>query len=259
MDLQTIIRDLKVRILGIQGSPVKTPNNTEYMLEEALKSAEAVAPGRVETEMIRLYELDIRECTGCDTCMRWVNKAQKQFGHDVTPVPMERIGREYNCSIEDDMVMVRRKMLETDGLVVAVPVYIATMPSRLKMWIDRSRTFIHDFRIRGRPCGCMSVAFYRNTGQDTTIQDVARSLMSMGYRPVSRGANTVSTLEGTGIPIKETRLAVSKDELGMYAVRTVGRKVALAALERKAGLAVLREVLGSELDKGVPVIVPGSR
>lgn len=45
----------------------------------------------------------------------------------------------------------------------------------------------------------------------------------------------------------------------MYAVRSVGRKVAMAALERKAGLAVLREVLVSELDRGVPVIVPGSR
>ena len=259
MDLQTIISDLKVKILGIQGSPVKPPNNTEYMLEEALKAAEAVAPGRVETEMIRLYELDIRECTGCDTCMRWVNKLQREVGFDVMPVPMEKIGREYNCSVKDDMVIVRRKMLETDGLIISVPVYIATMPSRVKMWIDRSRTFIHDFRMMGRPAGVMSVAFYRNTGQDTTIQDVARSLMSMGYRPVSRGANTVSTLEGSGIPIRETRLAVSKDEMGMHAVRTVGRKVGMAALERKAGLAVLREVLGSELDRGVAVIVPGSR
>lgn len=259
MDLKSIISDMKVKILGLQISPVKPPNNTEYMLEEALKAAEAVAPGRVETEIIRLYELDIKECIGCDACLRRIHKAQKEYGFDRMPVPMEKIGRDYNCVIKDDMELVIRKQLETDALIVSVPVYVVTMPSRAKMWIDRCRTFMHDFRIMGRPCGSMNVAFYRNAGQDTTRQDLNRSLTIMGYRPVGFGAGTVSTLEGTGMPIKEERLSVSRDQRGMYTVRTIGRKVAIAALERRAGQAVLREVIGSELDKGVPVKIPGAR
>ena len=61
------------------------------------------------------------------------------------------------------------------------------------------------------------------------------ALLAIGLTVVAFGASTVSTREGAGMPIRETRFAVREDELGMTAVKGVGSQVAQAALQMKAG------------------------
>jgi multimeric flavodoxin WrbA len=152
-------------------------------------------------------------------------------GFDVVPVPIEG----YNCSIKDDMEILHRKMLDADGILLAAPVYIASMPGQMKTFIDRCRTFVHDFRLRGKVAAPLTVAFFRNAGEDTTLQMMGLSLLAIGLTVVSFGASAVSTREGLGILVRENRFAVSEDIMGMTVMQSAASQVAQAALQMKAG------------------------
>jgi multimeric flavodoxin WrbA len=220
--------DLKVKILGIVGTPIKQ-GNCQHYLEQALQVAESVGP--VETELVHLKDFRIEYCIGCESCLRRVHRLQKKVGFDVVPVPITG----YNCSIKDDMEILHQKMLEADGVLLAAPVYIASIPGQMKTFIDRCRTFVHDFRLRGKVAAPLTVAFFRNAGEDTTLQMMALSLLAIGLTVVSFGASAVSTREGLGILVRETRYAVTEDIMGMTVMRSAASQVAQAALQMKAG------------------------
>ncbi len=226
--------DFKVKILGIVGTPIKD-GNCQYLLEQALQVAES--GGQATTELIHLKDYRIEYCIGCEMCLRRVHKVQKEVGYHVVPVPVE----EYNCSIKDDMRVIHEKMLDADAILLAAPVYIATIPGQVKTFIDRCRTFVHDFRLRGKVAAPLTVAFYRNAGEDTALQTMTLSLLAMGLTQVSFGASAVSTREGMGIPIRETRFAVKEDLVGMTMMNMAATQVVQAAVQMKAGKLALEE------------------
>ncbi len=226
--------DLKVKILGIVGTPIKD-GNCQYLLEQGLQIVES--EGRATTELIHLQDYRIEYCAGCEACLRRVHKVQKDVGFDVVPVPVE----DYNCSIKDDMEIIHKKMLEADGILLAAPVYIATIPGQMKTFIDRCRTFVHDFRLRGKVAAPLTVAFFRNAGEDTALQILTLSLLALGLTQVWVGASAVSTKDGLGIPIRETRHAVKKDPVGMTLMSMAAREVVRTALQLKAGKRALEE------------------
>jgi multimeric flavodoxin WrbA len=223
-----MLNDLKVKILGIVGTPIKN-GNCQYFLEQALQVAESI--GHVETELIHLKDYRIDYCIGCEGCLRSVHKMQKKVGFDIVPVPIEG----YNCTIKDDMEILHQKMLDADGILLAAPVYIASIPGQVKTFIDRCRTFVHDFRLRGKVAAPLTVAFYRNAGEDTTLQLMILSLLAIGLTVVNFGASAVSTQEGLGILVRNTRFAVKEDIMGMTAMRSAATQVAQAAIQMKAG------------------------
>ena len=226
--------NLEVKILGVVGTPIKN-GNCQYLLEQALRAAESVGP--VRTELVHLKDYRIEYCLGCEQCLRRVHKKQQQVGFDVVPVPIEG----YNCTIKDDMEILHRKLLEADGVILAAPVYIASMPGQMKTFIDRCRTFVHDYRLRGKVASPMTVGFFRNAGEDTTLQAMSLSLLAIGLSVVTFGASAVSTAEGLGIPIRDTRFAVQKDLAGMVAMRAAASQVAQSALRIKAGKMALEQ------------------
>lgn len=243
------VDDLRVKILGIVGTPIKD-GNCQYILHEALRVAEE--QGFVETELIHLQDYRIDYCIGCEGCLRRVHQKQKEVGFDIIPVPV----KEYNCGIKDDMEIIHKKMLEADGIILAAPVYIGTVPGQVKTFIDRCRTFVHDYRLRGKVAAPLTVAFYRNAGEDTTLQIMTLSLLAISLSVVAIGASTVSTREGNGTLIRDTRFAVKEDWLGMTAVRGVGSQIAQAALQIKAGKMVLAEA-GIKTKSEASFPVPG--
>ncbi len=223
-----MLDDMKIKILGIVGTPIKK-GNCQYLLEQALEAAQSM--GHVETELIHLQDYQIDYCIGCEGCLRRVHRLQKKVGFDIVPVPIEG----YNCTIKDDMEIIHQKMLEADGILLAAPVYIASIPGQLKTFIDRCRTFVHDFRLRGKVAAPLTVAFYRNAGEDTTLQLMGLSLLAIGLTVVSFGASAVSTREGLGILVRDTRYAVKEDIMGMTVMRSAATQVAQAAIQMKAG------------------------
>lgn len=241
--------DLSVKILGIVASPIRE-GNTHFLVEEALKAARG--EGEVETELLNLQDYRIEPCNGCDGCMRRIHKVQREVGLDVVPVPM----KSYNCGIKDDMEIIHQKLLESDGIIVGTPVYIASIPGQLKIFIDRCRTFVHDYRLRDKAAGSITVAFYRSAGQDTTLNLMNLSLLALGCTLVSIGASTVSSKEGTGAPIKETRFAAELDAFGMITVRAVASQVTQTAIKLKVGKQAL-EAAGSPLRGRAAFEIPG--
>ena len=227
-------KNLKIKILGIAGTPIKN-GNCQYQLQEALKLAEAT--GQALTELVHLGDYKINFCIGCDKCLRKVHKIQAEAGFNVSPVPV----REYNCSIKDGMQELHQKMLDADAIILMSPVYIASIPGQVKTFIDRCRTFVHDFRLQDKVATAMTIGFFRNAGQDTALALMRTSLSALGLNVVSYGSAAVSTKDGLGVPIRETRFAVKEDFAGAVMMDLAVKKLVRTAMHIKAGKMVLEK------------------
>ncbi|MFC2063371.1 flavodoxin family protein, partial [Chloroflexota bacterium] len=84
-----------MKVIGIIGSPRKG-GNTEIVTRHAL---EAVAAEGIDTEVVRLCELEIKGCNACGVCEK-----------------------EENCPINDDLLVVYNKMKAADAIILASPV-----------------------------------------------------------------------------------------------------------------------------------------
>ena len=103
-----------MNILVLNGSPKGERSNT-------LKLAKAFLEGftqtqSADTDIVDIYKLNIRECLGCFAC--WSKTPGK-------------------CAITDDMTDVLEKLLRADVVIWSFPLYYFSLPSRLKMVIDR--------------------------------------------------------------------------------------------------------------------------
>jgi len=234
MERKMATQKINVKILGIVGTPIKN-GNCQYQLETALKQAEAT--GQATTEIVHLRDYKLSFCIGCDKCMRKIHKIQAQVGYDVFPVPVDG----YNCSINDGMDVLHRKMVEADAIILMAPVYIASIPGQVKTFIDRCRTFVHDFRLQDKVAAAMTVGFFRNAGQDTALDLMRTSLSALGLNVVSFGAASVSTRDGLGVPIRETRFAVQEDLAGSVMMNIAVKRLVRMAVLIKAGKLALEE------------------
>lgn len=70
-----------------------------------------------EVEIIRLMDLTIKPCTGCEACA--VRRSK---------------GLDMQCVIKDDhMDFLLGKLLQCDALILSTPVYVLTLPGLLKV------------------------------------------------------------------------------------------------------------------------------
>lgn len=100
-----------MKIVGIQGSPRKA-GNTDILLSVALEEAEK---NGVRTEKIPLGEKTIAPCDACVGCIK--------------------TGK---CVIDDDAQEIYEKMVESNGIIWATPVYFWSMTSHAKTLMDRT-------------------------------------------------------------------------------------------------------------------------
>ncbi len=99
-----------MKVLIINGSP--RPNgNTTVAVDEMVKVFEAEG---VETEVVRVGNMDIRGCIACNSC--------------------EETGK---CVFDDVVNELAQKFEAADGLVVASPVYFASANATLVACLDR--------------------------------------------------------------------------------------------------------------------------
>ena len=93
--------------------------NSEILLKEALMGTEKASGA--EVEIIRLMDLTIKPCTGCEACA--VRRSK---------------GLDMQCVIKDDhMDFLLGKLLQCDALILSTPVYVLTPPGFLKVVGDR--------------------------------------------------------------------------------------------------------------------------
>lgn len=99
-----------MKVLLINGSPRKDGNIT-IALDEMVKVFESEG---VETEVVQIGNMDIRGCIACNTC---ATKGQ--------------------CVFDDVVNELAPKFEESDGLVIASPVYYASANATLIACLDR--------------------------------------------------------------------------------------------------------------------------
>ena len=100
-----------MKVIGFNGSP-RERGNTEFLVKTAL---DQLRKQGFETELIRLGDKNIEQCSGCYSCV-----ANKE------------------CSITDDFAQIFQKMIEADGIILGSPVYHASIPPKLKALLDRA-------------------------------------------------------------------------------------------------------------------------
>lgn len=193
----------KLKIIAVACSPRKG-KTTAAGLSVCLEAARAVAPERIETELIELAGLQI--------------PAGLAAG-----VPLEP-------GEQDDFPPVAEKLADprTAGIIVGTPVYFANMTALCKAFLDRCMMFRkNNFALSGKVAGVLAVGGVRNGGQELAIHSVQAALLCQEVILVGDGRPTGhfgATLWNPGTD------DLSQDEFGLATARNLGRRVAEVAL-----------------------------
>ena len=115
------------------GSPCKS-GSTAILAREAERGLKEQG---IETEIIFLNDRKIRGCQACYYCKK----------NDVAA-----------CAVEDDMQKIHQLISESDGVIVATPIYFAGVTSQTKAWLDRLFPYI-GMDLRPKLPGSKKVSF----------------------------------------------------------------------------------------------------
>jgi multimeric flavodoxin WrbA len=124
------------RILLVAGSP-RRGGNSDALLDAC---AAGVRDAGGEVDLLVVSEAGIGPCTGCNGC-----------------------SKDGCCIVEDGMQPVYARIDAADAIVVATPVYFATVPAVLKAFYDRCQPYwarryvLHEPVARRRPAGLLVV------------------------------------------------------------------------------------------------------
>lgn len=91
-------------------------NRIVSLIEKQLLSIADKENIALEAEKIQLGHLDIRTCCGCRACF---DKGEEK------------------CPLKDDLLVIRDKIHQADGILAASPVYVEDANGIMKNWIDR--------------------------------------------------------------------------------------------------------------------------
>jgi multimeric flavodoxin WrbA len=195
-----------MKIIGVSCSPRKGKTSF-YALDQCLQAVKETWP-ELDTALWELADLKFGGCLSCGQCAKGLK-----------------------CSQEDDFGPIVAGLADPEviGLIVATPVYLGTMTSQCKAFLDRCVPLRRNgFLLRNKVGGVIAVGGVRNGGQDLTIQAVHASMLVQDMVIVSDGQPTAH-FGGTvwsGHPE-----GVSNDSFGLTTARNLGKRVAEVALK----------------------------
>ena len=154
------------KVLILSGSPRKG-GNSDILCDEFMRGA--IESGN-DVEKIRVAEKKIDFCSGCYYC-------QKSGGL---------------CAKKDDMAEVLQKIIDTDVLVLASPVYFYSIDAQLKALIDR--TVARWTEVKNKEF------YYIVTCADEEKESQERTIECFrGYADCVEGAVEKGIIYGTGV------------------------------------------------------------
>lgn len=186
-----------MKILGISASPRKEESQTLFLLKEAILATQELG---ALTELVELPDLKIEFCLACEHC-------HKKKG----------------CIINDDVFALLDKLLVSDGVIFASPVYIRQVTASLKAVMDRSSHFIHCQRLLGKYVGCIVTS---GSGRGKEVLDYIKDYV------ITCGAQYVG-----GISSKAPVTKTVKEQ-----TRSFGQKLVKAIKEREEYPEQLKEI-----------------
>ena len=152
-------------VLILSGSPRKG-GNSDLLCDQFMLGAKEAGN---QAEKIFLGDKEINYCIACDTCKR---------NGDI-------------CDQDDDMAEILNKMITSDVIVMATPVYFYTMDAQMKTLIDR--TYSRYMEIRNKDF------YFIVTAAVTRKQALERTIEGFrGFTSVLSGSKEKGIVYGTG-------------------------------------------------------------
>ena len=107
---------MSLKIVAYMGSP-RSGGLCSQFAESALKGA---ASAGAEVKQVNLVKCTIKHCTGCHSCV---------YNNHELPIGI--------CPLKDDMAGLLQEYLQSDGYIMACPVYDFTVTAIMKAFIER--------------------------------------------------------------------------------------------------------------------------
>jgi len=200
-----------MKIIGINCSPRKG-QTTQKGLEICFKAVHNES-GNIATDIIELAGLDIRGCLGCGYCNNHLKCKQEDDFNLLIPV----LGDE-----------------EVAGIIIGTPVYLGTMTSQCKAFLDRTVVLARNGKLlRNKVGGVLAVGGVRNGGQELTIQAVQAAMFC--HDMVCVGGGTKAAHFGA-VLVSDEQKGIECDELGIETAKDIGRRVANLAISFKTSM-----------------------
>ncbi len=141
------------KIVGISFSPRRF-GNCEISIKEIINNI----PEEVNFDFIHIHKFNIKPCKACYSCL---------FGDG-------------KCPIDDDFMEVFEKIINADGLILAVPSYFLGPNSSFKLFIDRFLiSYAYFDKLYNKPTVLLTLAGVENGGEgytDLALKSTARVL-----------------------------------------------------------------------------------
>ncbi len=109
-----------MKLLALIGG--RKNSSSEAMAKLALQGAKERGGDAVEVTAVRLLDLEILPCTGCNACVDGLLSGSG-------------VG---NCVRKDDFQWLTEQIMEADGIIVSLPIFEKTVPGYFKDLCDRS-------------------------------------------------------------------------------------------------------------------------
>ncbi len=146
-----------------------SPNDEGITCTAAKKAAEGIAEVGKKTEVIKLNSLKINRCLVCGTGYGICN----QQGH--------------KCIQNDDLNMLRERLIESDGVVLVTPVYYGEMSEPMKAFLDRVRRCEgKSGRLGGKKCIVIACAGGSGNGAADCLVQMDRYCKNVGMEVCDR-------------------------------------------------------------------------
>jgi multimeric flavodoxin WrbA len=195
-----------IRIVGVSCSPRKG-KTTRYALERSLDAISGAHP-EMETQIIDLAESKVAGCLSCGHCTKVLECSQKDDFNELVPL------------LSDPAL---------GGIIVATPVYLGSMSSQCKAFLDRCVMFRRNgFMFRNKVGGAIAVGGVRNGGQTATMQDIHSTMLVQDMIVVGDGSPGAHFGGGMWSGSPE---GVEGDDVGIKTVQALGLRVAELALK----------------------------
>lgn len=194
------LKGFTMNIIAINTSPRKG-KSTYFALNECLKAINDYNKN-IKTELIELGNLKINGCIGCGYCKK-----------------------ELNCSQKDDFLAFIPKLADKElkAIIIGSPVYMGSMSSQCKAFLDRTVMFRRNgFLLRNKIGASLAVGGSRNGGQEATIQAIHSAFLIHDMIVVGDGSPN-SHFGGT---MWNNNGSFAEDQQGLITVKNLGKRVA---------------------------------
>lgn len=151
------------QIVALLGS--KRKKNTYRLLMEMQPILEH---HQIELRIIELYKETVQPCLGCEQCIL-----------------------RGNCVLQDDTESIMQQLCESDGIILASPVYLQQVSGQMKTFFDRTCMWYHRPALAGKPI--LAVATTKGSGLRKTLSYLESMAVQWGAIPAGRVGRSIFT------------------------------------------------------------------